>query len=66
MNIKDHPNLVKLLEDDEELSDLKAKSVDDILLRWLNFHLKAAGSDKRVKNFGDSVKDAEAYTIVLH
>ena len=41
-------------------------SVDAILLRWLNFHLEAAGSQKRVHNFGKDVLDAEAYTIVLH
>jgi hypothetical protein len=33
-----------LLLPGEELSDLKAMSVDAILLRWLNFHLEAAGS----------------------
>jgi plastin-1 len=32
----------------------------------LNFHLERAESEKRVKNFGNDVKDAEAYTIVLH
>jgi len=35
-------------------------------LRWFNYHLKAAGSSKRVKNFSSDVKDGEAYTILLN
>jgi len=32
----------------------------------VNYHLKAAGSRKRIKNFGNDIKDSEAYTILLH
>lgn len=32
----------------------------------MNWHLKEAGSDKRIKNFGKDIKDSEAYTIVIN
>jgi hypothetical protein len=34
-------------------------------LRWFNYHLKNAGSAKRVHNFTGDIKDSEAYTILL-
>jgi len=39
---------------------------DEILLRWFNHHLLAAGSKRKVHNFGDDIKDGENYTILLH
>jgi hypothetical protein len=31
----------------------------------MNYHLTNAGSQRRVANFKDDIKDSEAYTIVL-
>ncbi|KAJ0390013.1 hypothetical protein P43SY_010467 [Pythium insidiosum] len=39
---------------------------DQILLRWVNYHLKAAGHSKAVTNFSTDVQDATAYSILLH
>ena len=36
------------------------------MLRWVNFHLKAAGSQRRVNNFSGDIKDSEVYTVLLH
>eukprot|EP00164_Ancoracysta_twista_P001669 GFYU01002191.1.p1 GENE.GFYU01002191.1~~GFYU01002191.1.p1 ORF type:complete len:621 (-),score=255.31 GFYU01002191.1:97-1959(-) len=66
INIKNHPELCRLLEDGEELSDLLRMSPEQILLRWFNFHLKAAGHERRVKNFSGDIKDSECYTVLLH
>lgn len=66
INLKDHPELMRLLEEGETLQDFLSLSPEKILLRWMNFHLKEAGSDKRVNNFGHDVKDSEAYTIVMN
>jgi len=33
---------------------------------WVNYHLKNAGSDKRINNFGKDIQDSEAYTILLN
>jgi len=66
ISLKEHPELVRLLREGEELSDLMALPPDQILLRWFNFHLEAAGSERRVHNFGNDLKDSECYTILLH
>lgn len=39
---------------------------DQILMRWFNYHLKAAGWGRRVTNFSGDVKDAENYTVLLN
>jgi hypothetical protein len=40
---------------------------EQILLRWVNYHLKNAGrEDKFIKNFSGDIKDSEAYTILLN
>jgi len=66
INLKNHPELVRLLEDGETLADLLRLPPDQLLLRWFNYHLKNAGHPKRVTNFGSDVKDSEAYTILLN
>jgi len=66
INLKEHPELVRLLEPGEELSDLLKLPPDQLLLRWLNFHLKQAGDSRRVKNFGQDLQDSHVYTVVLN
>jgi len=66
INLKNHPELMRLLEDGEELSDLMKLPPDQLLLRWFNYHLKNANHPRRVKNFSSDVKDSENYTVLLH
>lgn len=66
INLKNHPYLVRLLEPGETLEDLLKLSPEEILLRWVNYHLKNSGSSKRIKNFGGDIKDSEAYTLLLN
>lgn len=66
INLKNHPYLVRLLEPGESLEDFLKLSPEEILLRWFNYHLKNAGSNKRVRNFAGDIKDSEAYTILLN
>ena len=49
-----------------QLEDLLKLSAEDILLRWFNYHLKNAGSARRVTNFGSDLKDSECYSILLN
>jgi plastin-1 len=60
------PFLMRLLQEGEELSDLQNLPAEQLLLRWFNYHLAEAGTDRRVKNFGKDLKDGEAYSILLH
>lgn len=66
INLANHPELYRLLEDGETLQDLMKLPADQILLRWMNYHLKRAGHAKRVNNFGPDIADSEAYTVVLN
>jgi len=66
INLKNHPYLVRLLEPGETLEDLLKLSPEQILIRWVNYHLKNAGSSRRINNFGGDIKDSEVYTILLN
>lgn len=47
IDIKQHPELYRLLEDGETLEEFLKLPPDQILLRWFNYHLKAAGWERR-------------------
>ncbi|KAI9772098.1 MAG: Fimbrin, actin-bundling protein [Geoglossum simile] len=66
IDIKLHPELYRLLEDDETLEQFLRLPPEQILLRWFNYHLKAAKWDRRVANFSRDVQDGENYTILLN
>ncbi|KAL2109379.1 hypothetical protein VUR80DRAFT_2511 [Thermomyces stellatus] len=65
IDIKLHPELYRLLEEDETLEQFLRLPPEQILLRWFNYHLKAAGWPRRVTNFSNDVKDGENYTVLL-
>ncbi|SCU87146.1 LAFA_0E05006g1_1 [Lachancea sp. 'fantastica'] len=66
IDIKHHPELYRLLEDDETLEQFLRLPPEQILLRWFNYHLKQAGWGRRVSNFSKDVADGENYTILLN
>ncbi|KAF9448600.1 Ca2+-binding actin-bundling protein [Macrolepiota fuliginosa MF-IS2] len=66
VDIRLHPELYRLCEEGETIDDLLRLTPDQILLRWFNYHLKAAGSQRRVNNFSRDVSDGENYTVLLH
>lgn len=66
IDIKLHPELYRLLEDDETLEQFLRLPPEQILLRWFNYHLKNAGWQRRVTNFSTDVKDGENYTVLLN
>lgn len=49
--------LIALLDDGEDLDKLLSMSPEELLLRWVNYHLKAA-EWKPIKNFGDDIQVA--------
>lgn len=65
IDIKLHPELYRLLEEDETLEQFLRLPPEQILLRWFNYHLKAAGWHRTVTNFSSDVKDGENYTILM-
>ena len=37
------------------MDDLMKLSPEEILLRWVNYHLEKSGSNKRIRNFGNDI-----------
>lgn len=66
INLTSHPGLVLLLEEGETIDDLLKLSPEEILIRWVNYHLRNAGVSRQIANFGSDIKDSEAYTYLLH
>jgi len=66
INLTEHPELYRLLEEGEDLKSFLKLPPEKILLRWVNYHLKNAGSDRRINNFGKDISDSEAYTLLLN
>ncbi|KAL4980045.1 calponin homology domain-containing protein [Aspergillus desertorum] len=65
IDIKLHPELYRLLEEDETLEQFLRLPPEQILLRWFNYHLKNAQWPRSVTNFSTDVKDGENYTVLL-
>jgi plastin-3 len=59
------PGLATLLEDGERLEDLMKLSPEQILLRWVNYHLAQSGYPKRCTNFTTDITDSVIYSYLL-
>jgi plastin-1 len=66
IELKDTPEIMRLAEDGEELKDLTKLTPEVILIRWVNFHLKAANQERRIKNLGKDLSDSVALFYVLN
>ncbi|XP_076911147.1 fimbrin-1-like [Bidens hawaiensis] len=66
LSLKKTPQLLELLDDDDDPEELVTSSPEKVLLKWMNFHLKKAGYTKTVTNFSADVKDGEAYAYLLN
>ena len=66
IDIKLHPELYRLLAEDETLEQFLRLPSEQILLCWFNFHLKQAKWNRIVSNFSSDVADGENYTILLN
>lgn len=59
------PELARLLNEGETLEEFSKLPVEKLLLRWFNFHLKAAGQPE-IKNFGKDLQDSKPYFYLLN
>ncbi|XP_074298705.1 fimbrin-5-like [Silene latifolia] len=66
LNLKKTPELVELLEDDNDVEELMSLPPEKVLLKWMNFQLKKSGYTKEVTNFSTDLKDGEAYARLLN
>ncbi|XP_071354865.1 plastin-1-like [Trachinotus anak] len=56
--------LIALLKEGEQLEHLLSLSPEELLLRWVNEHLRNAGTET-ISNFSDDIKDSRAYFYLL-
>lgn len=66
LNLKKTPQLVELVDDNNDVEELMSLPPDKVLLKWMNFHLQKAGYKKPVANFSSDLKDGEAYAYLLN
>jgi hypothetical protein len=66
ISLAEHPYLVRLLTGDETIATLMKLPPEKILLRWVNYQMSEVGSSRRIKNFGQDIKDSEVYLRLLH
>lgn len=60
------PGLTNLLGDGERIEDLMKLSPEAILLRWVNYQLERAGTNRRCNNFTNDINDSEVYSYLLN
>src|SRR3989338_9342432 len=66
INIVAHPEIAALLEEGESPDSFANLPPEATVLRWVNFHLKAARSQPRqISNFGPDLADSLAYAALL-
>ena len=66
IDLKDCQELYRLLKDGEELSDLMKLPAEELLVRWINYHLRKAGQERQVTNLGKDLQDSFAIYHVLN
>lgn len=55
IDLKNHPYLIRLKKEDEEISDLLKLPKEELLIRWFNYHLANAGHPNKINNFSKDI-----------
>jgi plastin-1 len=66
IDLRNCEELYRLLLPGESIEDLMKLKPEDILIRWVNYHLAKAGQEKRITNLGKDIADGTAMTYVLN
>lgn len=66
INVSSFPELIYLVQEGEEVSSFSLISPEDILLRWLNYHLRKADSSRTANNFTTDLSVRFLLTKCLH
>ncbi|XP_011011608.1 PREDICTED: fimbrin-1-like [Populus euphratica] len=66
LSLKKTPQLVELVDANNDVEELMGLAPEKVLLKWMNFHLKKAGYEKPVSNFSSDLKDGKAYAYLLN
>lgn len=66
VNLKSHPQLIRLLKEGETINELLKLNPEELLLRWFNYHLTNAGHPNKITNFTEDIKNSDKYLILLN
>merc|ERR1711971_50732 len=66
INLTNVPGLIALLFPGETFQDLLKLSIEQLLIRWVNYQLGKAGVVRRISNFSEDIKDSVAYIHLIH
>eukprot|EP01036_Dinobryon_divergens_P024051 gene24055-32465_t len=66
IHMKNIPELEVLRQEGEDKTAFMSLTPEVILIRWLNYHLKKAGSNRVASNFSSDLADSEIYGVVLN
>jgi len=66
INLVDQPGLAALLLEGETLDEFRKLSPEQILIRWVNYHLARSNCGRQISNFQSDIKDSVAYIHLLH
>ncbi|CAM9488797.1 unnamed protein product [Scytosiphon promiscuus] len=65
INLKGCPDLIHLMEEGESREAFFELPVEEVLLRWINHHLRWGGSERRVSNFAEDLADGRCYITLI-
>jgi len=65
VNTHEHPELIELMDDNENLDSFLTQAPETTILRWFNYHLSRAGHNRKVTNFTSDISDGENYLVLL-
>ena len=65
INLRDCNQIYLLLKDGEDVADLLKLPAEEILKRWMNYHLAKAGQEP-INNLGKDLADSRKLLYVLH
>jgi hypothetical protein len=55
VNFKQHPYLVRLKQESEELNELLSLTSEEILIRWFNYLLNESKASGKISNFSSDL-----------
>lgn len=65
VNLVTHPELIRLLQKGESINSLIDLPSEQVLLRWVNYHLRRAKHDRVLTNFSTDVAGRKRIKIIV-
>ena len=65
ISVQEFPQIIRLVQPHEEIGDILRLGPDDILKRWVNYHMSQLQIKERLKSFSEDLKDSKIYALLL-